>query len=67
VERVAGTPAEVDEATRRVAAPVHERMEALTAVVHGLRHEGIDAEDLTVRRPTLDEVFLQLTRAEVAA
>jgi ABC-2 type transport system ATP-binding protein len=67
VERVAGTAAEVDEATRRVAAPVRERMEALTAVVHGLRHEAIDAEDLTVRRPTLDEVFLQLTGAEVAA
>ncbi|OLT04966.1 daunorubicin/doxorubicin resistance ABC transporter ATP-binding protein DrrA [Pseudonocardia sp. CNS-004] len=67
VARVAGTGAEVDEATRRVAAPVRERMEALTAVVHGLRHEGIDAEDLTVRRPTLDEVFLQLTGAEVAA
>jgi ABC-2 type transport system ATP-binding protein len=67
VARVAGTGAEIDEATRRVAAPVRERMEALTAVVHGLRHEGIDAEDLTVRRPTLDEVFLQLTGAEVAA
>ncbi len=67
VERVAGTAAEIDETTRRVAAPVSDRMGALAAVVHGLQQEGIDAEDLTVRRPTLDEVFLQLTRAGVAA
>jgi ABC-2 type transport system ATP-binding protein len=61
VERVAGSVPAVEPATRRVAAPVSDRMDALTAVVHGLRHEGIDAEDLAVRRPTLDEVFLQLT------
>jgi ABC-2 type transport system ATP-binding protein len=67
VERVAGTAPDVDPAERRVAAPVGDRMEALTAVVHGLQREGIDAEDLTVRRPTLDEVFLQLTAAGVAA
>jgi ABC-2 type transport system ATP-binding protein len=67
VERVAGTAAEVDEATRRVAAPVRDRMEALAAVVRGVQHDGIDAEDLTVRRPTLDEVFLQLTAREVPA
>ncbi|OZM78571.1 ATP-binding cassette domain-containing protein [Pseudonocardia sp. MH-G8] len=67
VERVAGTTADVDEATRRVAAPVRDRMDALAAVVHGLQHDGIDAEDLSVRRPTLDEVFLQLTDVEVPA
>ncbi|MHA6625206.1 ATP-binding cassette domain-containing protein [Pseudonocardia sichuanensis] len=67
VERVAGSAADVDEATRRVAAPVHDRMDALAAVVHGIRHDGIDAEDLSVRRPTLDEVFLQLTNMEVPA
>jgi ABC-2 type transport system ATP-binding protein len=71
VERVAGSEAEVDPATRRVAAPVADRMAALAATVHGLQAEGIDAEDLTVRRPTLDEVFLQLTGSttitEVAA
>jgi ABC-2 type transport system ATP-binding protein len=67
VERVSGSAAAVDEATRRVAAPVRDRMEALAAVVHGLQRDGIDAEDLSVRRPTLDEVFLQLTDVEVAA
>jgi ABC-2 type transport system ATP-binding protein len=67
VARVAGVAAETEPATRRVTAPVSDRMEALAAVVHGLRHEAIDAEDLTVRRPTLDEVFLQLTKAGVVA
>jgi ABC-2 type transport system ATP-binding protein len=70
VGRVTGTEPEVDAATRRVAAPVGNRMAALAAMVHGLQEEGVDAEDLTVRRPTLDEVFLRLTgspTAEVAA
>jgi ABC-2 type transport system ATP-binding protein len=67
VERVAGTVPETEPATRRVTAPVSDRMEALTSVVQGLQREGIDAEDLTVRRPTLDEVFLQLTATGVAA
>jgi ABC-2 type transport system ATP-binding protein len=67
VERVAGVAAGTEPATRRVTAPVRDRMEALTAVVHGLQREGIDAEDLMVRRPTLDEVFLQLTALEGVA
>ncbi|TWF81475.1 ABC-2 type transport system ATP-binding protein [Pseudonocardia hierapolitana] len=67
VQRVAGVAAEAEPATRRVTAPVSDRMEALTAVVHGLQREGIDAEDLMVRRPTLDEVFLQLTTLEGVA
>jgi ABC-2 type transport system ATP-binding protein len=67
VERVAAAAAEVDPATRKVAAPVRDRMAALTATVRGLEDEGINAEDLMVRRPTLDEVFLQLTGEHVEA
>jgi ABC-2 type transport system ATP-binding protein len=67
VERVAGTGAEVDADARRVAAPVRDRMAALAATLRGVQEEGIEAEDLTVRRPTLDEVFLQLTAPGVAA
>ncbi len=59
--RVAGAPAQVDTDLRRAAAPVTERMAALGAALAGLAEAGIDAEDLTVRRPTLDEVFLRLT------
>jgi ABC-2 type transport system ATP-binding protein len=64
---VAGTGAQVDTDARRVGAPVRDRMAALAATLQGVQEEGIEAEDLTVRRPTLDEVFLQLTAAGVAA
>ncbi|MFI7318280.1 ATP-binding cassette domain-containing protein [Streptomyces venezuelae] len=53
--------ATVDPDRRLASAPVTDRMEALTAVVRGLRDAGIDAEDVALRRPTLDEVFLSLT------
>ena len=33
----------------------------MTAVLGGLGAADIDAEDFAVRRPTLDEVFMQLT------
>ena len=36
-------------------------MAALTEVVRALDHGGLVAEDIGVRRPTLDEVFLRLT------
>jgi ABC-2 type transport system ATP-binding protein len=34
---------------------------ALTEVVRALDEAGITAEDIALRRPTLDEVFLHLT------
>jgi ABC-2 type transport system ATP-binding protein len=55
---VLGDGAEVDVEARRVSAPVRDRMAALAAVVREL---GEDAEDVTLRRPTLAEVFLALT------
>jgi ABC-2 type transport system ATP-binding protein len=67
VADVAGTDAEVDADARRVAAPVRDRMGALAATLRAVQEAGIEAEDLTVRRPTLDEVFLQLTKAGAAA
>ncbi|WP_263167025.1 ATP-binding cassette domain-containing protein [Streptomyces sp. SCSIO ZS0520] len=51
----------VDEDRRLVSAPVADRMAALAETVRALRAAGIEAEDLAVRRPTLDEVFLHLT------
>ncbi|MDT0392789.1 ATP-binding cassette domain-containing protein [Streptomyces dubilierae] len=44
-----------------LSAPVTDRMEALSAVVRALEQAGIRAEDVALRRPTLDEVFLHLT------
>ncbi|MEV5980807.1 ATP-binding cassette domain-containing protein [Streptomyces sp. NPDC052114] len=51
----------VDGDRRLASAPVTDRMEALTSVVRALEDAGIEAEDVALRRPTLDEVFLSLT------
>jgi ABC-2 type transport system ATP-binding protein len=62
VGRVAGARVEVDEDARRVSvAPVGERVRALTEVVRALDDAGLAAEDIALRRPTLDDVFLRLT------
>ncbi|TYB67230.1 ATP-binding cassette domain-containing protein [Nonomuraea sp. PA05] len=61
IGRVASGPAEVDRDTRHVSAPVSERVQALTEVLAALAAAGIEAEDVALRRPTLDEVFLDLT------
>ncbi|MGW0475421.1 ATP-binding cassette domain-containing protein [Streptomyces coeruleorubidus] len=51
----------VDTDRRLLSAPVTDRMEALSGVVRALQEAGIEAEDVALRRPTLDEVFLHLT------
>ncbi|MEV4225190.1 ATP-binding cassette domain-containing protein [Nonomuraea sp. NPDC049725] len=62
---LAGVPGagavELDEDRRRASAPVADRMAALSHLVRALHEAGIEAEDLAVRRPTLDEVFMHLT------
>jgi ABC-2 type transport system ATP-binding protein len=58
LRRIADVAPEVDADSRRVSAPVDDRMGALNAVVREL---GDAAEDIALRRPTLDEVFLHLT------
>ncbi|MEV0640836.1 ATP-binding cassette domain-containing protein [Streptomyces sp. NPDC050619] len=54
----------VDADRRLLSAPVTDRMAALSAVVRALEEAGIEAEDVALRRPTLDEVFLHLTGDE---
>jgi ABC-2 type transport system ATP-binding protein len=61
VERVAVEPAELDRHARRVSAAVSDRVGALTESVRALHEAGIEVEDIALRRPTLDEVFLHLT------
>ncbi|WP_328439266.1 ATP-binding cassette domain-containing protein [Streptomyces sp. NBC_00457] len=51
----------VDPDRRLLSAPVTDRMAALSGVVRALESAGIVAEDVALRRPTLDEVFLHLT------
>ena len=41
--------------------PVTDRLAALTHIIRSLQDENITAEDIAVRRPTLDEAFLHLT------
>jgi ABC-2 type transport system ATP-binding protein len=52
---------EVDVELRRVGGVVRDRVRALVEVVRALDDAGLDVEDVGVRRPTLDEVFLSLT------
>ncbi|GAA2062854.1 daunorubicin resistance protein DrrA family ABC transporter ATP-binding protein [Streptomyces albiaxialis] len=52
---------ERDRDRRSVSAPVGDRMAALAETVRALEAAGIEAEDIALRRPTLDEVFLHLT------
>lgn len=51
----------VDVDRRLLGAPAPDRMGTLTRTVRALEEAGIEAEDIAVRRPTLDEVFLALT------
>ncbi|MFD6971184.1 ATP-binding cassette domain-containing protein [Streptomyces sp. NPDC059949] len=61
----------VDPDSLTLSFPVQDRMAGLTLTLRALEEAGIEAADLSVRRPTLDEVFLHLTdrtnTAEVAA
>ncbi len=61
VERIVGTPPELNLDTRRVSVAVSDQFRTLAQVVRALDDSGIDAEDIALRRPTLDEVFLHLT------
>ena len=56
----------LDPDRRRVSAAARDRLATLTAVVRELDGSGIAAEDLAIRRPTLDDVFLHLTGQEAA-
>ncbi|GLY75994.1 ATP-binding cassette domain-containing protein [Actinoallomurus iriomotensis] len=59
---------DTDPESRRVSVPVSAGSVTLPAVVRELDRAGVEVEDVTLRRPTLDEVFLRLTgRAEETA
>ncbi|MVO86131.1 ATP-binding cassette domain-containing protein [Streptomyces sp. p1417] len=61
VARVADGEPETVEAERRVQAAVTDRVAALTDVARTLQDEGVAVEDIGLRRPSLDDVFLRLT------
>ncbi len=51
----------VDEHTRRITAPVIGGAKLLAEVIRELDARGIEIDDIGLRRPTLDDVFLSLT------
>ncbi|MEO3783973.1 ATP-binding cassette domain-containing protein [Actinocorallia sp. B10E7] len=61
VEAVTGRSPALDRDARRIGVPVDDRIGALTGVLRALEDAGVGVEDVAVRRPTLDEVFLHLT------
>jgi ABC-2 type transport system ATP-binding protein len=61
LRRASGAEPSVEPDTRRLTAPADGGVATLTAAVRELDDAGVAAEDIALRRPTLDEVFLQLT------
>jgi ABC-2 type transport system ATP-binding protein len=64
--RLDGEP-RVDVAARRVAITVDTGTDRLMDAVRALDSRGVDVEDIALRRPTLDEVFLTLTGQPIDA
>jgi ABC-2 type transport system ATP-binding protein len=56
----------LDQHTRRLTIPAHDGAQDLTEVVRNLDAAGIAIDDIGLRRPTLDDVFLSLTGHAVA-
>ncbi len=58
---VTGAPPIVDRSARTVTAPTTDGVAGLAAVANALAPKDLPIEDLSLRQPTLDEVFLTLT------
>jgi ABC-2 type transport system ATP-binding protein len=60
--------AKVEQHTRKITVPVAGGAKLLAEVIRDLDAEGIEIDDIGLRRPTLDDVFISLTghAAEVA-
>ena len=59
--RACGGEVSVDEHSRRLTAPTAGGSESLVGVLRALDDAGIPLDDVGLRRPTLDDVFLTLT------
>jgi ABC-2 type transport system ATP-binding protein len=59
--RVTSNPPRLDRGSRRATAPAAGGTDQLAAVIRGLDHAGIGVDEIGLRRPTLDEVFVALT------
>jgi ABC-2 type transport system ATP-binding protein len=61
LERVTSHPPRLDRTSRRASAPTTAGAAELATVIGCLALDGIPVDEIGVRRPTLDEVFLALT------
>jgi ABC-2 type transport system ATP-binding protein len=52
---------QVDEATRRLSVGVDSGSDGLMSALQSIHDAGVDIEDIALRQPNLDEVFLALT------
>jgi ABC-2 type transport system ATP-binding protein len=64
---IGAEPPRLDAATRSVAIPVDGGTAKLAEAVRLLDQHGVEIDDLALRRPTLDEVFLALTGEPLGA
>jgi ABC-2 type transport system ATP-binding protein len=66
VGRVAGAEPTVDPESRTVQAPTEAGPRAVSELADLLADDGVEVEDIGLRQPTLDDVFLTLTGAAIA-
>jgi len=64
---ITGSQPRVEREARRLTVPVAAGTVTLLELVRRLDAGGIDAADASIRRPTLDEVFLAQTESETEA
>jgi ABC-2 type transport system ATP-binding protein len=62
-----GAEPAVEPEARRITLAGAGGTKTLAAVIHALDAEGIEADDIALRQPTLDEVFLRLTQPRAEA
>lgn len=62
IERVIGVAANADHHTGTIRVPVTAGVKALLESADALQRAGVDVADIAIQRPSLDDVFLSITR-----
>jgi ABC-2 type transport system ATP-binding protein len=66
VRKVASGELHVDAEANRISVPIKDRTRALVTAATALSEAGIEPEDISLRRSTLDEVFIHLNSTAAA-
>lgn len=66
MERITGAAPGIDPATRLVHAPTDDGPRVVSRLADALAEEGVEVEDIGLRQPSLDDVFLTLTGEHIA-